>query len=1045
MEISGIPANITTSYSGSDSTVSGAMQSSMTKLEESMKNMEKYGEESVDYLAKIHKILDEPSTSRGSTSATNSANNATIIENTIALRSLADLISTKQFTLKLEGNSATYFYKMLNAMTDDKAIIAIDKFSKAFDATVRGMAQLDRFSGKINNLAGALTGAMGSFKEIGKGLMFLAGGIAILGVALATFMQVITPEALLAFGAIILTLRLAGEISEGATMDFAKLSVSVALLGISIWAFTELIDAERTIQFAGTLIAITGAMWVMSKLSGPIAKQSANMLRASAAIAIMAGSMWIFGKVVSTFQKIDVDNTIAMGLAIGGFALVYEAIGHMGITILAQGALGVAAIGGSMWILAKGLNDMNQVKMSLERGLAIAAMMVGAAGVIALIGNPVTAPFIITGAALTGALAASLWLLAMGLNNITKVKVTPDQALSFADSLKNTIGAIATLGNPLNAIPIAISTPIALALAASTLGVYGAMMAVSKMPPLKPEQFQNFKTGLSLMLDAFKGFVTVNSAVAIAAVPVATALAASTWMTMKAMNNVINSKVLLPEVADNFKYGVKVLLDSFSQIGLSSGAKAVASVPVMAAIVTSTTFVRGAIWMVSKMKMLTEEQGEGFKKNIEYLIDAYSNITSGQLSKAIYSAGALTLITSTTMAATTFLRGFQSFNLDKQKIETNVDAFGSFFSSITKVFVDTEPQFDKITRGVRAFSGISALTRGLAKTVRSFANLTFDEHEVVNGKIVVTGTTRLTPKDLQQVGISIGSMLNALTSPLANIGSSKDSYSIGGFTVTNPFSNTVKSGIVAMSKISTILKPITDSVLSFTANGIDRAAINTFSWSLATILTTMSVAFKRSADEVRRSDMTNLQESIGMVHKLNAAVGMPNFKDGVGSFTTYTKDLAMVKSTINDLNLEKLNKLTMMLGHLAELNRTQGLKALIDSFKQFIEVFVDYTNTRDREIKIQEQRQMEVDELQQRSMQMAADQQNTSGSGIIMTNPLQQQLSNIQSSVNKAGSGAVDPAITTELNKIYKKIEAMYNDMFIYNKSINVVIGPERK
>jgi mevalonate kinase len=245
-----------------------------------------------------------------------------------------------------------------------------------------------------------------------------------------------------------------------------------------------------------------------------------------------------------------------------------------------------------------------------------------------------------------------------------------------------------------------------------------------------------------------------------------------------------------------------------------------------------------------------------------------------------------------------------------------------------------------------------------------------------------------------------------------------------------------------MSRIGSMLKPLTDSVLMFTTNGVDRKSIQLFNWSIAAILDTISTRFSTSADELRKTDLDNLKESISMVHNLNKAVSIPNFGVGVKSFNFYAKDLAQVKSVINDINIQKLNGLTMMLGHLAELNRTQGLKALIDSFKQFIEVFMEYTSERKKEIAIQEQRQQEIEDF--RNVQT---NQNVQTNPFVQNQAITNSLNNIQNQVQKANaSGASnDPAVLNELNKIYRKLEALYSDMFVFNKTVSVFVESKQK
>ena len=1034
-EIQGIPANSTSTVNSGDATVTAAMGSTLANIEANTKATKDNTFAGLNYLKTISQLL-APKKSSGS-----AVNSTRAIEaNTLALYTLSNLISTKEFTLTLKGNGqVTYFAKMFNAMTDAKAIIAIDKFSKVFAAAVSSIAELDKYSKKIENLGGTLLGAMGSFKEIGKGLLFLSGGLAVLGITLAALVQVITPEALIVFGGIILALRLAGELSGGATWEFAKLAVSISLLGISIWAFTELVNFDMTVNFAASLLAITGAMWAMSKIAAPIAKQSKQMFVASGAIAIMAGSMWLVSKAMANLEDFDAMVATKNIIAIGALGVVYSLMGGAAVNI-AIGAVAAGLIGGSLWLMSKGLQSMTEVTMTFEQGMGIIGMMIGAAGVIALIGNPVTAAFIGTGVLLTAGIGGALWALSKGLNNIGLVKVTPEQAESFKKSLFNVIEVMSSLGNPFNAIPIGISAPVALALAAATLGIAGAMKLVSGMPAIKPEQFKNFKIGIGELQSAISALGNPLRAIPIGiAVPVALALAGATLGIAGAMKLVSVMPMINPMQFLNFKTGVLLLSDAIIPLG---GAKMLYKIglaaPVAGALALATLGMWGAMKLVSKIPMVNPFVYENFKTGIISISNAMLPLGEksirGGLDGIVGNSLAIRFAIGSSLST---IQKFQSYDLDGNKIKNNLEVFGIFFGGIIDSFKSNEGSFGTIERGVKAYAGLTRLTRGLAKTVQSFANLTFDEHDIVDGKIVKTGTTKLSSKDLAQVGISIGSILNALTSPLANIGGAKNTYEIGGFTITNPFSNKVQEGIAAMAKIGNMLKPITDAVLSFTSNNINVSAIKQFNWGIAAILSTISVSVSTAAKNLDDDDIKLVQHSLSMVHKLNAAVTQPGFSAGVVQFRNYSKDLAQVKSTINDINLDKLNKLTMMLGHLSELNKSQGLNALIESFKEFIEVFIDYTDARKEEL---ESRSQTVYDPAMGGVPHNSGGIIPIGGGYAQSNPL---IQNQPSPFAPATPAPVAPEpvgnMDEKLDRLYREMKKLTDGFFVNQTPIKTI------
>lgn len=787
----------------------------------------------VDILQKSHdvqesilKVVQNGPSKITDTDVSESIKNTALNDNTNALLKLSDTINSATLDISVNGFDSEFFNTLMKFVGKNSGkLTGLETFSKVFESAVMRMGSLEKYGRSIEKTSQALLGAFGTFKEFGKGLMFFSAGLALLGFTLITFMEAITVEDMLTFGAIMLMLKYTGDIASKSAWDFAKVAVGIALLGLSVWAFTEVVSTELAWDFVKSLTLISAGIWIMEKMTSSAGKNYLGILKGSLSIAAIAGSIWVLNKAMADLSDVDLVLAAEMAVITFGYGVIFSGLGTQ-MSLILQGALSAAAIGGGLWFFSKGLNAMSTVEMSLERGLALAAITIAAAGIFALIGNPVTIGFTLAGAAAAAAIGGALWVLSKGLKSIEGVNVTEPQASQFANSITTALDAILTIGTPGNLIRLAIAVPASVAMAASSLALAGAINIISSM------------------------------------------------------------KILTPEKYENFAYGV------------------------------------------------------------ESIVKAYTSLGGWSIAKAGIAAGVITLVAGASMLTALAINAFSKISASPDSVNMAVLSLDTFVSGISTSLDKNKDKFDSIGVGIQSFFGISSMVKEIADTVQAVSNLEFYDKKIVNGKVVLTGVRKFTSADFANVGSSIGQMLNALTDPLAKIGSSNDTYSIGGFEVTNPFSNKVQKGVEALASIGSVFNPITTMLRTFSDKSIDAKFINTFNFNLATLLSGISKAFSQDGLEIDDDVVEQIALASGSLNKIIARISAPNFQKGVGSFKVMSKDLASVKNSLNGIDLAKLTKFNMMLGQLNELQKSDSMKELVKVFKEFIESFVDFVDTR---------------------------------------------------------------------------------------------------
>lgn len=979
MEVQGIPASNPTDVNIDNSAV-GAMGNIFTSMNNYLKNIDK----NVDELNEAIKSRFKVQNSTVNPSKPNDSGGIKALLSALQLNSrrlgeLAATIRTTKVQIEFKGVGAPYFQQLAKLMAKDKTLIALERFSTVYESAVIKMARLEKYSRPIEKTAQSMAIAFGSFSKLGKGLMMLSAGLALLGLTLATFMELITVEDLLKFAGIILTLRLASEISEGAAKDFAKLAVAVGLLGLAVYAFNEFLDSDMTFEFIGKIVAIGGAVFGLAKVYQYVGKSKGLIANGSKNVALMAGSLWLMGKALEDVPNLDAENLIILGATIYALGNIYNYIGKFSKQIL-SGALGVAAVGGSLWVIAQGLNELSTINISGEKALEMIGAFAAAVTLVGLVGasGPV-ALAIGAGALAVAAVGGALWTLAWGLKALTTISVSKEQANNFKDSTINVVKALGEVGLYAGLIAIAVPTTAALALA--TGSAVASLWMVSKLPEIDPQKFENFKLGLDKMIDAYTVLAQWGTVGVMAAVPVTGALALATLQTVGAMNMVTWMPDIDPTKYDNFKYGLSRMIDVYSVLGLKSSLKIMGSVPVTGAMAMSTLAIRTAMWAISGMRILKPEQYDNFRYALEQLVSIYKDIGVWGAVKAGASASVVTIIAGASLATASAIRAFTYISKDPTAVDTAVQSVDRFITGFVNAFELNKDKIDSVAPGIKAFVGIGRMGKGIADTVRALGKMEFEDNEIdANGRMVRKGVTKITPNDLIAVGDGLGKIINALTEPLANAGSQKETYKIGKWTITNPFSNKVKKGVEAMAKIGSVITPLVDAIKLFNdpENKIDDVFVASFNKNFASMMGTIGTSFKVANAQLGPIEFKNMTEAAKTMDILTRAVSREGFDKGATVFTGVASDIGTVKNHLNGMDLEKLTKFNSMMGNLVELQKSKGMEELIKAFKEFIETFVNFTEIREREIESSENRAKEIQDLKNLSTPI-----QTKGSGVL--------------------------------------------------------------
>ena len=410
-------------------------------------------------------------------------------------------------------------YKLLQTMDQ------FEGFASGFENMGKGVQKFLTNFGK--GVKSYLKGR--AFEEAGKGLMFMAGAVAILAGSLIA-LSMVKPENLvkgaIAIGAIIAGLvvltkavkSMSEAMSSNAFTSKNMLSITVVLIGIGL-AMKEVAKAIKIIassnpeNLSAAIVAITitlgemiGAMYILAHT-----QNSVEMTKSLGAFIAMAAGLKMMGEAVKTFGDMDI-KTVYTGLLRAGIALAmltkatkainssaYMSISSAGTIIAMTMSLmmmahvikqyakidfitfykGLIRASIGMFALAKGMQAVSLSLRGASQGFGKDVMLSMVAMSIALLSLAHTLKImndlnIVHMAASVAAISALIWEITLSIKSMTATKEDSKEASSAMKGMAYVLGTIgivvAALGllNPKQALQgVASVSAILIALGAS--------------------------------------------------------------------------------------------------------------------------------------------------------------------------------------------------------------------------------------------------------------------------------------------------------------------------------------------------------------------------------------------------------------------------------------------------------------------------------------------------------------------------------------------------------------------------------------------------
>ena len=760
-----------------------------------------------------------------------------------------NLKTAKNIALTLES-ILPVIYKNKISPKDGLAIISVGQglslFFKSIAKTNVSLDVAENMSLALDAILGSLTKNKLSMKT-GKELVSLSGGLWVLGKAISAISKM---EKGIERGGTVLA-NFADKLAEKyssrrvrKTVSSIKvLAVGIATLGLAISAFALISPLAVVAAGALAIFGIAVRKTVASK------KTTIGLAIFTTSLAMLGVSLWAFSEVAAQYLPSVIGGLALLGGAIwllgnGGKFGKISLTGKPPYKVLGYLAVGLATLGLAIWAWQE-LGLTGEGTALVAGGIA---MLAGATWVMSKIDSPKTQTTFMVMALGVGVLGGAIWVWG-------KAGITWDQLAIVAAG----VGGLAIVTRLVANVPITASVNMLL-MATGVAALGGAIWVWTK-------------SGVTWDLMGMIGVGIAGLAIAAYALgnPIAL-LGAATMAVLSvgliaisgAMSIIAKSDITVDTVTE-FTKSLNIITLGFAALAIPAVPAAVTSVMLIPVAVSSLTMA-GIFALLSNIK-INQDRIKIFGKSINILVDAYDDLGLIKTGKAALKAVACIPIATSSIATATAIRILQMLNLDQDRISQNADAMGMFLIKMTDVFSDVGPRIEKVKSGVAAVGNLANVIKSLADAVLTVSKMEYPENKIVNGKIVPVALRKLTDKDFDNVGVGIGKMLNALIDPLITIGSAQETYTIGGFTIQNPFGsgNKVKKGINAIKGIGEIFTPLANVVKAITETGALGKDGQEAATKLQTIIGSMLKAIGDSVVKlsgIKFEDADDLKKSI---------------------------------------------------------------------------------------------------------------------------------------------------------------------------------------
>jgi len=207
---------------------------------------------------------------------------------------------------------------------------------------------------------------------------------------------------------------LGGNKGDAIMKNMMKIAVGIGALSLSLFGASKAFKAWGEVAWdeVGKGLVVLGGLVVTAKvLKGAMG----DMIKASIGIIAISGALVVASKAINEFVKLDWGTMTKAGVVLVGIGTAGLLLGKILPSMLA-GAAGLAAMGASIWVIGKALQEFGDTtwETMAKAGVAIAAL-----GASSLLLGPAT-PLMIAAGAGIGAMGAGIWILGEALQAIGK-------------------------------------------------------------------------------------------------------------------------------------------------------------------------------------------------------------------------------------------------------------------------------------------------------------------------------------------------------------------------------------------------------------------------------------------------------------------------------------------------------------------------------------------------------------------------------------------------------------------------------------------------
>lgn len=679
---------------------------------------------------------------------------------------------------------------------------------------------------------------------------------------------------------------------------FGGIAAGIALMGLTISAFISVVSFDEILKLG----LIFGGIALTSKLLEGVRH---DLISASFGIATMGLSIWAFNKLIDAPTLLNFSaSLLTLGAAVWafdkGFSLSSANVGES----LASLALGVGVLGVSL-IPYKMVEWESIGKASVALGgIALASLVLNKAKYDAKDALKLSAISLAT-----GVLGVSL----MAFNSVSKDDVgVALLALAGITGIGFLVGKLK--GNILTG-----------ALALGGIGIAMSVIAYGIDQIRQLDMTLNdavvVASTIGLTAAAMAGLGAIAPLIglgALAALGMGVGLA-----TLSYGLNRVSETNLTEAKAEQFSNSLMLVKGVLTSLGETGGFISLAKGMVQSALIAGATIpLVLATNMVSKVKIPNDKTLEGFDKTIIKLKDVFTQFGFMDLAELAAVTPDMLLMATTTVALGGAINLFTKLSTSETAADDAVSTLDTFLVGIHSTFAKhDDASFDILKKGIDSTMGIGTLLKNLSTGVSAVS-----VHLKKN-------------TDFKSIGESVGEMLHALTSPLEAIGGKSDEIMIGGFSITNPFSNKVEKGIDALKNIGSVFTPLSD-ILNVFAKDDKKTLVSDFKTNIKGILGTLSEVFLEYKDMDSNDGMQFMFKATDNASSFVRTISESKYEHASKGLSSISKSTKLMQTSINDMDLTKLSKLNDLFHNMNMLQDGDGMEELIKALSEFVEVIM---------------------------------------------------------------------------------------------------------